>query len=256
MTVLSFLLRVNDALVQSSAEDREEACEDFIVARNVLLVRCIMALMEKCASLRCCLMTTGVLRTAISQCPGIGAVLLRQGMSDAEIDWLISNIPEIMDDGNAYHDLLALQTIPTTSDRLVAASGILWISIIHGHRDDVQAQALALAAITQLIANFFIVIGPVGVPVQAFVGEDKGTDSTQICRRAALRMIKSMCHVRLNRQALRNECVMALHKLARLCKGEEIVGGLPAAAANRQKAFVREMLDSINKAMISMGSGL
>lgn len=201
-------------------------------------------------------MTNGLVRTAIARCPGIGAVLLRQGMSDPETDWLISNVPELMDDGNAYHDLLSFQTIPTTSERLVAASGILRISIMHGHRDDAQAQALALAAITQLIANFFIVIGPVGVPVQAYVGEEKGTDSTQICRRAALRMIKSMCHVRSHRQALRNECVMALHKLARLCKGEEIVGGLPSAAANRQKAFVREMLDCINKAMISMGSGL
>lgn len=256
LTVLSFLLRVNDTLSQSATQGHGETSEEFLVSRNVLLIRCMMALMHKCSTLRSCLMTACFLRAAISQCPGIGAVILRQGLSDDEIDWLISNIPEIMDDGNAYVDLLArFETIPSTSERLIAASGILRIAIMHGHRLDTRSWALAYGTTNELIVNFFVVIGPVGVPVQTFVGEEKGTDATQICRRAALRMIKSMCHVRGQRESLRNACVMALNKLARLCKGEEIIGGLSSSLANRQKNFVREMLDNINKALISMGSG-
>ena len=246
--VLFHLFRVNDSLLGSTSEEHEESAEEFRTSRNVLVVRCMLALMEKCPMMRSCPLTAGFIRASVPECPGIGAAVVREGMGDAELDWFIVNVPEVMGEGNAYHSLLILLTIPTASERLLAASAVLRISIIHGHRDEVKAQELALAAISVLIANFFIVIGPVGVPVSTFVGEDK------ICRRAALRMLKSISHVRGQGQGLRNECVMALQKLARLCKGEEIVGGLPAAVANRQKGFLREMLDGINKALFALGT--
>lgn len=248
--VLFHLFRVNDALVESVSEDHEESAEEFRTSRNVLFVRCVLALMEKCPTIRSCSFASGFIRASVSECPGIGAAIVREGMGDAELDWFIINVPEVMSVGNAYQNLLALPTIPTASERLLAASAVLRISIIHGHRDEVKAQEMALSAISVLISNFFIVIGPVGVPVSTFVGEDK------FCRGAALRMLKSISHVRGQRQGLRNECVMALQKLARLCKGEEIVGGLPASLANRQKVFLREMLDGINKALFALGSSL
>ena len=250
LMVLFHLFRVNDALVESVSEDHEESAEEFRTSRNVLFVRCVLALMEKCPTIRSCSFASGFIRASVSECPGIGAAIVREGMGDAELDWFIINVPEVMSVGNAYQNLLALPTIPTASERLLAASAVLRISIIHGHRDEVKAQEMALSAISVLISNFFIVIGPVGVPVSTFVGEDK------FCRGAALRMLKSISHVRGQRQGLRNECVMALQKLARLCKGEEIVGGLPASLANRQKVFLREMLDGINKALFALGSSL
>eukprot|EP00977_Amphora_coffeiformis_P024775 scaffold17151_cov160-Amphora_coffeaeformis.AAC.3 len=250
LMALFHLFRVNDALVGSTSAYHEESAEEFRTSRNVLFIRCMLALMEKCPTMRSCPFTVGFIRASVSECPGIGAAIIREGVGDAELDWFIVNVPEVFGAGNAYHSLLTLQTIPTASERLLAASAVLRISIIHGHRDEAKAQELALAAISVLIANFFIVIGPVGVPVSTFVGEDK------LCRRAALRMLKSISQVRGQRQGLRNECVMALQKLARLCKGEEIVGGLPAAVANRQKSFLREMLDGINKAFFALGSSL
>ena len=256
LVVLSSLFRVNDALLNSPEEGYEEASDEYLVARNVVTIRCLLVLMKKCLSMRSCPVTTSFIRLCVAQCPGVGAALLRQGIDDAEIDWMIAHVPEIIDDGQAFQTLLGLQTISTTAERLVAASGVLRIAIVYGHRNEAQAQALALASLSQLIANFFIVIGPVGIPVQTFVGENQGSDATYICRTAAIRMLKSMSYVRGHRHGLRNECVMALQKLARLCKGEEIVGGLPASLAHRQKSFIREMLDGISKALTAMGSNM
>lgn len=255
LTMLSFLCSSNDAMVKSLSEEKAETEDEFVFSRNALLVRCLLSLMDKVAVVRSCVFTIGFLRAAFAQSPGMGAALFRQGVSDSELDWLVVHVPEIMDDGTAYQSLLGLQTISTACERLVAAGAVLRVAVIHGHKNEALTQTLVHGATAQLIANFFIVLGPIGVPVQAFMNEKEG-DTTKVCRKAAMRMLQSMSYIQGDQRRLRDECVIALQKLARLCKGEEIVGGLPASVASRQKGFLREMLDGINKNLVAMGSSI
>jgi hypothetical protein len=257
LAVFCILVDLNDALLGAASVSRDDdTSSELRVARNVLIIRCILALMKSSVSMRSCFLTVAFVRRLVSGNFGIGAAVLRQGVDDSELDWLIEFVPELMDDGKAYHNLLAMPTLSIASERLVAAGGVLRICIMHGHRNESRTQALALAAVTQFIASFFMALGPVGLPAQTLVGYSKGSDAVTVCRNATLRMIRSTVYVRGQRQGLRNECVVALQKLARLCKGEELVGGLQVSVASRQKGFLREMIDAINKALVAMGSAV
>jgi hypothetical protein len=68
--------------------------------------------------------------------------------------------------------------------------------------------------------------------------------------------LKYLTKVRGYRTGLRNECGMALQKLVGLCKGENIVNGIPIAVASRQKNLLKELMDAIIKAANAMASGI
>jgi hypothetical protein len=253
LTLLFFLIEINEAMVLSLSGGKENFADELNISRNAVLVRCLLALMNKLPDLRGCVFTTGFIRALFARSRGLGAAILREGVMDSAWDWLCLNVPEIMDDATTYQDLLAHISISTANQRLVAASGVLRVALMHGRREEALSEALVVAATQQLIANFFIILGPVGLPVHAFEN-DQGGDSTKACRKAALRMLKTFSLAQGRRQGVRNECIIALQKLSRMCKGEELVGGLPVSIANRQKGFLRELLDGINKALSAIGS--
>ena len=99
------------------------------------------------------------------------------------------------------------------------------------------------------LASFFLIVGPVGVPVNTLVGEENGLDATQVSRKAAFRMLNALQNVRGYRIRLKNECAISLQKFAGMCKGESIVGALPAAIAGRQKSLLKELLESVGKVL-------
>jgi hypothetical protein len=137
------------------------------------------------------------------------------------------------------------------------ADSILRISIMHGHLIELKAQNLVCATMSQMIASFFLIIGPSGVAVNTLlVGEGEDLDASQVSRKTAFRMLRALQKVRGFRSQLRNECALSLQKFAGMIKGEVVVGTLPAAIANRHKALLTDLLDAVAKALDAMGSGI
>jgi hypothetical protein len=252
LTVLAALLDTNESLVRDISP-RADTRDEILAARTSLVVRCLITAMSSPPNERYCTLTTGIIRKAVAKHRGLVGVLLKQGVSEAALDWLVEFVPETMD--HSLDAVLSDLSSLNTAERLVVADGILRIAVAHGHREPAESEALAYTALAQLIVSFFLVIGPVGVPVNTLVS-GSGLDATKVSRRATFRMLKCLTKVRGYRTGLRNECGMALQKLVGLCKGESIVGGLPNSVASRQKTLLKELIDAIIKAANAMASGI
>jgi hypothetical protein len=181
-------------------------------------------------------------------------MLVKESLPDEVQDWLIEFVPESMSDWQSLATLLTDRCSLTAAERLLAADSVLRVAIAHGHACEEEAQSLAFAALTLLVSSFFLVVGPVGVPVNALLRDDNSLDVMQASRKATLRMLRSLPHVRGRRTHLRDECGMALQKLAGLCKGETIMGGFPGAVVGGRKAVLKEVYDAITKAANAVGS--
>lgn len=256
LTVLCSLLETNAVLTFSISRSEESAVE-LIAARNALLVRCLLVAMSGADSALpsfYCSMTTSILRTIIAGNRGLVAVIIKQGLPDVALDWLVEYIPESMGDSQELAQLLSDRSSLTPAERLVAADAILRIAITHGQSNEIDAEAMVYSALSQLINSFFLVVGPIGVPVNALIGDGSGLDVTQMSRKAAFRILKSLLKVRGRRARMRNECGMALQKLASLCKGESAVSGVAGAVAGRRKALLKEIFDAVTKACSAIGS--
>ena len=256
LTVLCSLLETNAVLTFSTSRLEESAVE-LIAARNALLVRCLFVAMSGADSAVpsfYCSMTTSILRTLIAGNRGLVAVIVKQGLPDVALDWLVEYIPETMGDSQELAQLLSDRSSLTPAERLVAADAVLRIAITHGQSNEVDAEAMVYSALSQLINSFFLVVGPIGVPVNVLIGDGSGLDVTQMSRKAAFRILKSLLKVRGRRARMRNECGMALQKLASLCKGESAVSGVAGAVAGRRKALLKEIFDAVTKAGSAIGS--
>ena len=257
LQVLMSLLDANEYVVSQSTPCSETQ-EEFLSSRNELVVRSLLSLATSSSvtldgSVCQCGLTCGIIRKLVARQLGLSALLIKQNLAETELDWLIESVPETIEDVTALGGVLADRTSLTTAERLVAADGILRLAIAHGQTHPSEAEALVYAALSQLIASFFLIIGPVGVPVNALVGEGN-LDATQVSRKATFRMLTALQKVRGYRVRLRNECVMSLQKFAGMCKGEVIVSNMQSAAATRQKNLLKELLDMVMKALDAMGS--
>lgn len=260
LTVLSSLMESNDAIVKDVAPS-EETAEEFLAARDALIVRCLVTAMSgslesKSAPVEYCGTTTSILRFIVCKRRGIVALLVKQGLPENALDWLVEFVPETMNDSQDMLQMLSDRRALTPAERLVAADAVLRIAIVHGHANETDAASMAYVALSQLVDNFFLIAGPVGVPVNALLVGDSGLDVTQISRNAAFRILKSMRQVRRRRTNLSKECGMALHKLAALCKSESAVSGVAGAVAGRRNTLLKEIFDAVTKAANSMGSPL
>ena len=252
ITVLSSLLETNEVVTRHSSPLTDTRGE-MLAVRDIIVVRCLITAMCTAPLDRYCTLASALVRRTVAKHPSLVGTLLKQGLTEASLDFLVQFVPEIMD--HSLETVLSDRSSLTMAERLVAADGVLRIAVAHGHRAVVDAKALAYAALAQLIASFFLVIGPVGVPVNALVS-GSGLDATQTARRATFRMLKCLAKVDGYRTGLRNECLMALQKLAGLAKGESIISGLSNSVASRQKNLLKEILDAIFKANNAMGSGM
>ena len=239
MAVMSSLLEANAVLVHKSSP-LPSAAEEYLAARNVVVVRCLLMCvcgMDSDVSPSDCAMTSGFIRSIISGHGGMIATLIKEGLSERAVDWLVEYVPECMNDSQELLQLLSDRSSLTAAERLVAADAVLRIAIVHGQNDDEEASTMAYAALAQLVDSFFLVIGPVGVPVDALIVDDSGLDVTQISRKAAFRMLKALMRVRGRRTGVRRECGIALQKLAGFCKSESAVTGVAGAVAGRRKTL-------------------
>ena len=258
LAILCSLLDSNAEIIRSSSP-LDDSSEELIAARNAMVVRCLLVAMSGVdggVSGSYCSMTISVIRSLVSENYGLVALLIKQSLPEKALDWLVEFVPETMNDSRELLQMLSARSSLTTAERLVAADAVLRIAIVHGHSKEMEAATMAYTALAQLIDSFFLVVGPVGVPVNALMADDSGLDVTQISRKAAFRILRSLLRVRGRRARLRQECSMALQKLVTLCKGESAVAGVAGAVAGRRKTFLKEIFDAAVKASNAMGCTL
>lgn len=168
---------------------------------------------------------------------------------------LIDYVPESIRDADALALLLAEHSSLSAAEKLETASAALRIAIAHGHLNESAGKILTYTALTRLVSSFFLVVGPVGVPVTALDDED-GRGSTQVCRNATFRMLRALPNVRGSREGLRNECGLVLQKLANLCKGESIMTGVSGPVASSRKKLLKDIYDAVTRAANAMGASI
>jgi len=257
LSVLCMLLESNEAIVWSEAP-MEVSGEEFLASRDALVVRCLLTAMsgteDGAAPFPHCSMTTSVIRLLTRRRKGIVALLVKQGLPEESLDWMVEFVPEVMNDSQDMLHMLSDQRSLTPAERLVAADAVLKIAVVQGQSNEIDAANMAYIALSQLCDALFLVAGPVGVPVNAVLEENSALDVTQRSRKAAFRMLQTLLTVRGRRTSLRKECGLALHKLAGLCKNESAVSGVSGPVAGRRKALLKEIFDAATKATNAMGS--
>lgn len=258
LIILQRLLKANDQLI-AQASRTEEVAKELSASRDSVVLRCLLVLTNgnegEMKALRCSYITS-VIRSIISKRIGMLAALAKQGhLSDSAFDFLVDFVPESMNDAGALTLLLSELSPLTAAERLKIADVALRVAIAHGSRCELEAKILANAALTQLTSSFFLVVGPVGVPVNVLI-EESGYDVTHVCRCAAFRMLEALQKVRGDRIGLKEECANALQKLAGMCKGENIMNGLGRSAAQSRKKVLKQIWESITKACNSMATGV
>lgn len=266
LSVLERLLPANENLARQ-ASPSEVVADEMLTSRNVVLLRCLLSLASGCtlsddgnSSSRLtkpcqCHVLTGMIRALVASQTGLVAILIKNGLPDEVVDWLVDFVPECVKDAFALTILLSERSPLTAAERLKTADAAIRIAIAFGSRDEAEAKNLAGACLHQLVNSFYLVLGPVGVPVNTLI-EESGMDLTQVCRKATFRILSALQKVRGSRIGLKTECSLALQKLANLCKGESGVTGFSGAVANRRKALLKEIWDALIKALNGMGSGV
>lgn len=249
LSVLETLLRSNDAITLEESKINDPALE-LLVARDVVVVRCLLAALHGGDSKNTvvCSMTTSFIRWLIRSRSGLVALLVKQGIQERDLDWLVENVPETMNDSRYMLQIFSERNSLTSAERLIASDACIRIAIVHGQSNETEAAQLIVNAISQLVDSFYLILGPVGLfPVDALFNAESGsgTPITQLSQKAAFRILKSLTKVRgIKTHNTRRECGMVLQKLTNLCKGE-LQGG---AVTGRRKQLLKELYDAATKA--------
>ena len=261
ISILSRSLRANEEIIMRNGQSKDVSNE-LLAARNSLVSRCLITIgsgdyarkhsNETRKSLYCP-MVVNMLRSLIRKQRGLVAMLIKQGLSDSMVDWLIECVPECSLDANVLTSCLSFRTMKAT-ERLSTADASLRIAIVHGSNDEYECQKLAYAALSVLVSSFFLVIGPVGVAVNMMC-EESGQDVSQKCRRSTFRMLSALQNVKSDEHGFIKEAKMALAKMATLCKGDNLTG-LSAGVATMRRKILQEIYDSCVRAINSMGGGV
>ena len=262
LSVLRRLLDANEYITLGEAST-DDIGYQLLAARNALVTRCLLLAgssnfqfhsdgTNKNEPPTRCPMTISLIRSMVSSHSGVVATLIKQGLSNRAVDWLVEIAPECLADAELLTGCLSERNNLTAAERMVTADASLRIAISHGARDEAATQLLASSALNVLVSSFFLSLGPVGVPVN-IIHEDDGHDITQTCRRATFRMLSAMQSIHGERPALRNEARRALSKMASMCKSEGALGGVAGSVAMRRKTLLKEIWDAVVKASNSLG---
>ena len=257
LAVLSSLLVTNDNIVRKDGVCQEVANE-LLSSRNEILLRCLLRVVTSPSSKvdgssLICFQTYSRVRILVASHEGLTALLLKQGLSESEMDWLTEFVPEAALDFSMILGMLSDKSSLSAAKRLVVADCSLRLSIAYGHRSDGCAEAIARACLSQLLSSFFLILGPVGVPVNALMGHGTDLDATQVARKAAFRLLSSLQKIRMFRTHLKAETLSILQKFLGMCKGESIVGSLQTSISGSQKSLLKDLVEIVRKSMESMG---
>jgi len=264
LSILRRALDANEYITYETAPTKEVALE-ILSVRDTIVARCLLIAgsgsfvigngRKEASSPIHCPMTMGFIRSMVARQKGLVAMLLKQGLPEGAVDWLVEFVPESLLDAPLITSCLSERNSLTAAERLTMADAALRIAIVHGSRDESEAQPLTYAALTVLVSSFFLVLGPIGVPVNV-ICEEGGQDVTQVCRKATFRMLKAMQKIRGSRVSLKNEVNMALSKIAGLCKSEGVMTGVVGIIASKRKSLLKEIWDAVTRANNAMGGTL
>jgi hypothetical protein len=245
LSVLENLLTANNTITLEKSRHNSTALE-LLVARDAIVVRCLLAVLHggDSKNVLICSMTTSFIRWMIQSRSGLVALMVKQGLQERDLDWLIENVPETMNESRYLLQIFSEQNSLTAAERLVAADASIRIAIVHGQANEMEAGQLILTAVSQLVDSFYLILGPVGLlPVDALFTAESSTPITQISQKAAFRILKALTKLRGSRNHFRRDCSMVLQKLISLCKVE-----LQGAVAGRRKQLIKELYDAAVKA--------
>ncbi|KAG7348251.1 hypothetical protein IV203_016956 [Nitzschia inconspicua] len=249
LTSLRALIMANDVMaVQESPS--EHVAQELLVARDAIILRTLLVVLHAGGSnVSCpCSMTADFIRWLIARRRGLVALSIKQGLSDKELDWLVEHVPESVSDLESL-ELVIGTSCMTATERLVAADAISRIGILYGgDYNEQEAAHMTAGALSELIESFYLIVGPVGVPVNVLLSDNAGADITQTSRKAAFRMLKALGKVRARRQSF-HSCGVLLQKLASLCKVESAAGGVQGVVATRRNLFLKELYETVSKAI-------
>jgi hypothetical protein len=134
--LLQTLLTINDYAVKENAPS-EDLRSELIDARNLLVFRSLVALMTteyKSPSGRMrlitCPLTLGFIRRSIAKYPGLLAGMLKQGLADVAVDWLVDWVPECAADSAVTCSVLTERSSLGAPERLVVADSALRIAVM------------------------------------------------------------------------------------------------------------------------------
>jgi hypothetical protein len=249
LTTLRVLIMSNDEIAVQ-ASPFVEVAEELLVARDAIIVRSLFgALHTGEAGNSCiCSMTGNFVRWLISRRPGLVALLVKQGLAERDLDWLVEHVPESIRDWEFL--LLTLgNSCLTAPERLNVADAISRVAIVFGSDSkEPEAAQMVACAVTELVDSFHFILGPVGVPVSVLLSDDTGEDITKVSRKAALRILKSLNRVRARRHGFRR-CSTGLQRLVSVCKVESTSSGVQGTIATRRKQFLKEVYETASKAV-------
>jgi hypothetical protein len=258
LLILNRALMANDKLVRET-KSGESTVSECLASRDTLVVRSFVFLLSSSCNetndrvpLSCPLMISMV-RFMVAQRPGLSASIIKQGLPEIALDWFIHNIPEVFNDAQELSTMLENRSLNIVEKSRIADGG-LRIAIVHGSCDNIS-QRLVYNALSVLISSFYIVIGPVGVPVNVLC-DDKEQDITQSCREHLFRMLATLQNINSRRKNLKGEAILALSKLASLCKTDAAVGDLSANALQKRKKLLEKVWDSVKKVNEALGGGV
>mmetsp|Transcript_8353 Transcript_8353/g.11921 ORF Transcript_8353/g.11921 Transcript_8353/m.11921 type:complete len:443 (+) Transcript_8353:2672-4000(+) len=262
LTILKELLDANEILVKRKSRSLQVASE-LLSARDALVLKCLISLgsgsylenyhIEQDGKAISCNMLVSLVRILVTKRKGIIAFLIKQGLNQISIDWIVEFVPESFNDANIFISYLSDKKKLNVVERLSIADATLRIAIGRGHQNDKISEHLAYAALSVLVSSFFLVLGPVGVPVNLLC-ERNGRDITQMSRMITFRMLQALQTISGKKIGLKNEARLALSKIAGLCKSESTnVNGLNAVTAMKRKSLLKEIWDQVLRAINVVG---
>lgn len=193
-----------------------------------------------------------MVRSIITKRRGIIAALVKQGLPENCIDWIVEFVPESFSDAPIIVALLAEKGLLTATERLTAASAGLQLAAVLSPQGEQIGKDLITASAAVLLESFALVVGVIGVPVSV-LREENGQDVTYVCRKAMFRMLETFTSIS-PQNFLKNEACIALSKISALCISENnAVGGIPGVAATRRKALLKDIWEKCIQANTVLG---
>ena len=255
LAVLTNLLYLNEVEVSSRLTPSPNAKNELILSRDALVVRCLLTLhsgvsetLQKGTSGKriVCKSALSLLRSLVTRRRGLTPLLVKQGLPELSLNFFIDFVPETFMDASIFLFKLQQKSVSTV-ERLCVADAALRIAIKHGARNEEMAQQIAFAALSVMVNSFYIALGPTGASVNALREENSDINVCQKCRLSLFRMIQAMQNIHEKRKSLKNECSLALSKLAGLCKQEGEV------KVQQKRATLQHIWDAITLSINAMG---
>ncbi len=260
--LLCDLMSANESIAIKNSTSQSAALR-YLAARDSVILRCLLFVCASISALSSneekssphCAMCVSLMRSIASRRRGVIATLVKQGLPQSSVDFLIRFIPESFQDASELMSLLGEKDAVPLAERLVTASTALSICVANSSRGEVTANNLLSVSLDTLVDGFHFVIGPLGLPVSVFRDEENGQDITLMCKEATFQMITTLSKIH-PRSILKKDAIVYLTKIANLCKSENAAGGATGAAALKRKNLLKGIWDRCDSSCKALGCSL